>query len=454
MGETVGNGAVLKTVNPILLVRKLLQSKALIVVVDQAFVSLSSFLAMVILAKSCGGHELGIYGLAFALLWMLLSFPNSTIWVPFTNKAPRISKRRLMQYQLILAYHILCVVGLMALPALALAVYLNERPVFIFCGSFAFLSGMLLREHMRRVFMAMHQFHTVLAIDAPTSILQVVSLVCISFTTHLSAPMSMLVIGTINAVPFLGYFIQLTSVRVSRRMVWRTFLGHWQLGRWLIGVSLTTTGADVLLRFAITTLLGNASHGQFAASIALQNIANPLILTAANYFRVDFSDVNSKQGVVGVCNRYAVVMRFFAMGAALFFGSIALVGEWATPLLFGDEFAGLGVVIAINSLAVFISALGLVSDAMLTTINKGKELSIASASRLLCTIFFAVPLIGYFGLVGASTTLSVGYVAMLCVHFWYISKTIREQADNSRRLELIAQNPSAKNAISSKTANR
>jgi Na+-driven multidrug efflux pump len=167
------------------------------VVADQAVVSLSSFLATVIVGRACGQHELGVYGLAVSIFWLVAGIPNSLVWTPYTSRVARLPAARRAAFAGSALVHCAATALLLAGVILSLgllpisSLFGNEwfGPMCVALAPFTVM--MLLREHVRRFNLAHLQTRDLLAIDVPTGIVQLVLLLAIVYFGTLTAASAM-----------------------------------------------------------------------------------------------------------------------------------------------------------------------------------------------------------------------------------------------------------------------
>jgi O-antigen/teichoic acid export membrane protein len=102
-------------------------------------------------------------------------------------------------------------------------------------------------------------------------------------------------------------------------------------------------------------------------------------------------------------------------GAALF--AVALVGGPLVQFIFGDEYAGLGPVVATLCLGMFARIVAMPIDGALTALKRGRVMVIAGAVRLLIIVGAGVPLIAWLGLEGVGYAMALSAVAGAAVQW-------------------------------------
>lgn len=374
-------------------------------------VSATSFAVMAIIGRVGGPADLGVYGIVWTTLWLMASFPNSLIWMPFTAKAPRYAPDRLQRFQSGAAVQMLAILVLMLLPSAGLAVYFQRSPAAMFGCIAVFFIGLMLREHTRRVCMAIDRIPRMLAIDIPSSLLQLIILSALALTDHFTIERAMAAIGLSCLVPLGLAASRERNERIGRRYAWLSFRQNWKLGRWLAAGSLAGSCSDLSLRFAIEGLLGLAAQGRFTASLAIPSFANPVVLTAANYLRVMMARQAAREGTASTIRLYYRSVAVFAGAGLMLYGSIAALAQWISRYTFGEQFAGLEGMIALNCLASWILTISFPSESYLVTVDRGRALLIGAVLRLGTVAVLAIPLLSAWGLYGAGICWAAGFAA-------------------------------------------
>ncbi|MEQ1830184.1 MAG: hypothetical protein ABL921_29775, partial [Pirellula sp.] len=220
------------------LLTRLSSSQGSMLILDQAAISISSFLSMVLVGRFGGETELGTYSLAFVTLWFSASIPNSLVWVQFAIRSARLKGMAALRHERAAAWHVIVFSALMAVPVLAVVWTVPNRSVAMFTAMISYISGMLIREHFRRVLMSKKDMRTLLWSDMLSSTLQVLALLWLAGLGHLGATTGLFVNGLFAVVPSLFLMAKLNIIKVSVRTVWIDFLRNWGTGKWLAGASL------------------------------------------------------------------------------------------------------------------------------------------------------------------------------------------------------------------------
>jgi O-antigen/teichoic acid export membrane protein len=170
--------------------------------------------------------------------------------------------------------------------------------------------------------------------------------------------------------------------------------------------------------------------GRFASAQAIVLFVNPLLLTAVNFGRAVSANRYATGGMHDL--RLITIHATLAVSAvaAVAFLALALVGGPLVKLIFGDQFAGLGGVVATLCLGMLVRVAGVPIEASLSALREGKAMLVAMLAQLAVIILAGVPLIAHIGLNGVGYTMALAYGATAAVQ-WYVFLQCDRQSDPS-----------------------
>lgn len=393
------------------------------IAVDQAIISLSSFLATVIVGRVCGAEALGVFVLAVTTFWLLAGIPNSLVWTPYTSRAPRLSPVRRARYAGSVTAHMALVTAAIAAALLVVAlvsvVISSEAAWFsttcILLIPFSVM--MLLREHVRRIYWAHLQVYDLLMIDAPIAIVQITLLLALAWFKLLSVATALLAIGIACAVAISWFVREHRRLEFRSGRVWL----HWQynlrFGRWLLAVSLAWLVGDSAYRWIIGWLHGLDAVGQLAAAQATVMCINPLLLTVQTYGRAVASNQFAVDGIGGLRRVTVNCTLIVAATAGIAFICLAMVGGPLVAWIFGSAYGELGTVVATLSIGMFARFLSVPIDAAMVTLRQGRVMFYAAVAQLIVILGAGVPLMDWLGLNGVGYTMALGFGAATLVQW-------------------------------------
>jgi O-antigen/teichoic acid export membrane protein len=393
------------------------------IVGDQAVVSLSSFVSTVIVGRVCGREQLGIFVLATTMFWLLAGIPNALTWTPFTSRVPRMSSDRRAAYCGSITIHTLLLTLILtavfgAAGMLPSAWFGQPEWFSTMCLALVpFTAMMTLREHVRRLCLSQVATREILLLDLPIAIAQLALMLWLARSGRLSANTALLAI----AAACLVCVVWLAAHRAEFQFGRRRAAIHWsynlQFGRWLLAVSIAWLLADSLYRWIVGWQYGLEGLGRFASAQAVVLFINPLLLTATNFGRA-LSANRLASGGMSELRRFTFQATLLVTAAGgLAFLALAIVGGPLVRMIFGEQYSGLGAIVATLCIGMLVRIAGVPIDASLAALREGRTMFIAIIVQLGVVIIAGVPLIARCGLNGVGYTMALAYGAAAAIQW-------------------------------------
>jgi O-antigen/teichoic acid export membrane protein len=407
------------------------------IVGDQAVVSLASFASTVIVGRVCGREELGIYVLATTMFWLLVGIPNALTWTPFTSRAPRMSPERRASYCGSITIHTvlltLALAGVFQIAGLLPPAWFGQSRWFsTMCLALVpFTAMMTLREHVRRLCLSQVAAREILALDAPIAVAQLLLLLWLTHSGRLSANTALLAV----AAACLVCVVWLIAHRAEFQFRPRLAAIHWsynlQFGRWLLAVSIAWLLADSFYRWIVGWQYGLDGLGRFASAQAVVLFINPLLLTATNFGRALSANRLASGGMPELRRFTFQATVLVTIVAGLAFLALAAVGGPLVRMIFGDQYSGLGGIVATLCLGMLVRIAGDPIDSSLAALREGRAMFVAIIVQLAVVVLAGVPLIARCGLNGVGYTMALAYGATAAIQWYWFLQCDRTTAATS-----------------------
>ncbi|WP_289535260.1 hypothetical protein [Pseudomonas sp. SO81] len=305
----------------------------------QAAQSISTFLTGLLIARWGGQAELGYYAVAYSFCFLTVCISDALLATPYTyfySSAP--ARRSSMLMAAYFGIFGLSIVLGLSVPVLFLSGVQSLESVVVSLP-FALLA-IAFREMFKRHLHVAGKLTVAFCYDLLSSGLQVVLVFVLGFTGYLSAATAYIAI-TVATIFSISLFFR--RFRVEFRVGWGQEVRYWlcqyfQYGRWLImGTACHVAGVQLYPWLALAKG-GAAGAGVFAASMALANLLNPLLIGLTNYFRPRFME-RYQVMVPKALSRYAGKVALLFMGPAVVFVSLVwLQGGALLALFYGDGY--------------------------------------------------------------------------------------------------------------------
>jgi len=386
--------------------------------VDQAVVSLSSFLSTVIVGRFCGASELGIYALAISVVFLVVAVQDSLISTPYTVFGNRLRGRVRRKYagSILLHFGLLsafAVIGLALLggllaagigpPQLAPTIWVLVG--IIACG--------LLRHFARRFAFAEHRTASALLLDVGVAAIQLAGVLLLALAGALSAVTALAVIGTACFIAGLAWMISNRRRFLVRwRRVGPDFARNWKIGKWILAGRLVSHTSAYAPHWLLALLIGTSATGVFAACLTIVLLANPLILGIGNVLGPRAALAYANGGTAAV--KRIVLRNMLFLGAAMsaFCIFVFFVGTQLMRLFYdGNEYAGHKAVIVVLALHALVSAIFFAANHGLITIERPDVNLKTNLFGLVVLLVLVFPLVAGWGILGVAIAMLASNVA-------------------------------------------
>lgn len=387
---------------------------------DQGIISLSNFLATILLARNVSPTELGVYGVGFIALRLVRAFQEGLIVQPLNVFGAGMKPSAFSRYVTSVSFlQILLSIGSAAVAAgigwflTALGNDTAGPAIFALWSSFLWW---LLHEFIRRV------------LYTRGTILQALTITAVSNAVRLTLMIWWINEGTLTGLTGL-YAIAWGSLAGILPGLWftrrywtkqpynilQTWRHNWDFGRWVTGGILANW---VSVEFYPVLTAGMVSFAAVGAYRALQNIVAPihLLLRALDTYLTPRAALNFRKKGYAELNRtlrLTYIVTFIPVIGLLFLG--ILLRDQLLSILYGDTYLQ------------FSQGLLLMSIYYALLYAYWPLQSVLKAARLSRPIFLA-------NMAAIGTMFTIG---ILAIHVWDVYGTIAGQALNALVINLV-----------------
>jgi O-antigen/teichoic acid export membrane protein len=388
-------------------VRRIVLGAHALALADQAVVSGTSFLTMVVIGRASSPAELGVYALALELLIWLQTSQEMLVTLPYT-----VQRHHPLGTPTEHAGSSLTLAGLLS--ALSLVVLVTTAAAISVLGAPANLIAMiwalaavapfaLLREFGRRFAFAHLQSGTALVLDIAAAATQLGLLAWLARRGSLSAVTALGAVGAgCGVIGVAWLYLARSSFVIRKDLLPKTMQESWHLGKWLLATQLTVTLQIQINYWLLAWIAGTAATGVYAACVSVTSLANPLLLGSGNILNAKAA-FTLKEGAAKLRSATAQASLLLGAGMSLFFLLVVLVGEDILQLLYpGQEYAGHSRAIDALALLPLAAAVGLPPYSALASMGRSREIFLTGAIGVAFTAVLAWQLIPEWGLEGAA----------------------------------------------------
>jgi O-antigen/teichoic acid export membrane protein len=261
------------------ILRKLAGGRTPPALLDQTLVSGANFLTNVLLARSLGLREYGVFSLAWLSVLFVNSLQYALIIIPMMSIGPKQDQdARPSYYGSVLLQELAFVflVGLIMYFAVSLSTRFFPRWEV---GALALpLSSVtvayLLQDFLRRYFFCTGQSTMALVIDIVGYLTQLPLLFWMSVNHRSTLPSAIWIIAATSFVGFISCIGRLEAITVDRQSFLRVFRRHWRISRWLAPTAFMQWGAGNLFLIAAPVYYGAAASALLRAAQNIVGVAH------------------------------------------------------------------------------------------------------------------------------------------------------------------------------------
>jgi O-antigen/teichoic acid export membrane protein len=395
--------------------------KAVITLADQGVVSVTNFLAAVLVGRFAGKEELGLYYLGFqGILVFAQNTQMSLVSAAYIVYGPRQAGEEFRRYTGSTLIHSLAI-GLLAALGLAVAgLWMRftglsddlaglDAVVLVLAGVTAFF---LLREYARQVCFARLNAHAALLVDGAVLVVEVGGILALGWLGRLTAAGALGLIGLSCGLSALGWLVSRRAIFAPElRRAWPDFRRNWAYSRWIFAMNLAFLGSMQIYPWLLTLFHGKAANGVLGACGTVIFLSNPLLIGLGNFLGPKCVHAHAGDGIAGMARVVRKATLFFLVTMGAFCVMMFAGGGWLLRLLFGEEFAGYGPIIGVWALAQLAWSIRIPAEYGMNALERPDIGFKSLMLMLLVTLTGGVWLTWRFGPAGVVTGIALGQAA-------------------------------------------
>jgi O-antigen/teichoic acid export membrane protein len=400
---------------------------------DQVVCSATNFLTGIMIGRACSKTEFGAYSLGMSIVLLLGAFQAGIILTPYMIRIPRLNGDVRNQYTGSILVHeaALCALAVVCLAVIAgVLVGTGARELVPVISSLAaVVPFLLLREHARQVCFARLQMGAALALDCCVGAAQLTGLTLLAYHGQLSAVWACWSLGAANllAVSIWAFWFRgQTVLRPAQVLV--DLRSNWSFGKWVFASSMIWALVTYLSPWILVSFHGTASAGIWAACLGTVSFVNPLVVGVQNFIGptiahacVQNDYASPRRHAVKAAAVSALILAPVALTLFIFGGSLAAI-------IYGDKYAGNGLIIAGLTLSVLLGATDFAFSRVLYAFHRANWDSLANLSGLLMFGLAGVWLMHAYGPLGTALALLLYTTTAMTVRLGVFVRLTRPQA--------------------------
>lgn len=308
------------------------------VMLDQALVSGTNFFSGVLIARSLGPDQFGVFSLAWTGVLFAVSLHFSSVTAPMMSIGPKEQTKQPLYYSKAFSQHLIIMLVLAIFTAIGSWMsdrYFDKRQLDSFVLVLPILvAAFTTQEFLRRLCFTQHRPSRALVSDALRYGVQIVLLVALWLSGEASLEKMLWVIAlcaSLGCLPIIGLQLKLVHS-----------VGHWvrhyNFSKWMIGGAVVTWFSGNIFLVATGAILGASAAGAYRAAQQITGPLQVLMQGLDNLIPVRLAEaLNTHRGELRKQANRLVILT--AAACAPIIGLLVMVPEPLMRLFFGDSFA-------------------------------------------------------------------------------------------------------------------
>ena len=399
---------------------------------DQAIVSATSFFTIVTLGRFCNKTELGFFALGMSIVLFLMCLQESIITLPYTVYSPRLKQEEQEFYNGSIILHQLSlsvVLIVIALSAISVAGFMKagEHGLNkILYGVAVAMTPILLREYMRRIYIAQLRLSVVVRLDLTVSLVQVSVLLILSYIGVLTAVYACYAIGVACAVATMVWMaMYIRNCRFCFKRTADDFRRNWTFGKWVLAANVTSLVSSQLYLWFLALFHDAAATGIFAACQGVVFLSNPFLSGIRNMLGPEASNAYANNGKVNLRETLYRTGTVLGVTMGLFCVMLCLWGELLMVWLYGKQYAGYGNHVIILGLSALVSSVTVPFAYGLIAMERCDVNFKVDLISLLITVTLGVALVKWYGAIGVAYGLLLSNFVTLFVRGYMFGSCLK-----------------------------
>ncbi len=337
--------------------------RAPIVLFDQALVSGANFVTNILIARTFGLKDYGI----FALAWMAVLFANSFQWAFIVNPMMSIGPKqaaddRPFYYGAVLFHEIVFALFASMLVLIGVVLSVKYFPQWN-VGRIGYPLGAatlayLLQDFIRRYFFSTGRSYLALISDSVSYLSQLPIIFWMSRHPGVKLSSVLWVIAVTSLAGFIACIPHYKPLSLDVQSIRKVFWRHWPMSRWLAPAALMYWGAGNIFLMAAPVYYGTAAVAALRASQNIVAVAHIWFLGLDNIVPAEAAREMHRNGPQAVLRYIERVLLRWGGVTLVFAAVVALYPTFWLKLAYGAKYASDGYVLrlyAILYLMIFIS---------------------------------------------------------------------------------------------------
>jgi len=370
------------------------------VILDQGFVSLSSFLISVVLASNFEQTDYANFILLSSIVMTILGFQRAIITQPFAinfNDYIGVEKSKYLKYNVFLK--IIFNICLLLIFPFYLFIIGFGNDLFASLTSLFYVITFTSYFFVKDMFISSRQTKKALLFGCSISVLIFFLLAFVKFYVKIDFQHFILTLSCIYLLSFIVFFFFEKSVIKINYSFKNNFLkDNWKVGKWIVGSNLFYSIFAQATPWIILYFLSKKDVAIYGVLISVTSLVNPVIKSFSSYLLPLFTSCRMQIDLFKRRFLYWEIIFLFMSVLLVVFG--VFFGEFLVTAIFGSKYDNLGWIVFLPFINQSINVIFQPVDIALNALKRTDIGFYMLLFRLILSLVLALIFISNFGLVG------------------------------------------------------
>lgn len=410
-------------------------SSGTLAVLDQALISLKSFVTLLLMAHFCSEHQVTLYALGWSLLNVARVIQERTFGASYVvlshqpDREPTAFTGSSLAHQLVFATSCATLFLVAGASYNSLDSQLDGPQGF---GSCLFAIGfaipfILIRDHLRILSGANLKYGTAAALSGSAFVLQLILLFALQHFRSLEADWAFAAMGLASLIPVIFWFLaQPIPIQVIRSQIRKDWFATIRFSRWLVVARVFPISSAALLPWIVYWIEGDHGAAIFATCMAIANVCMLVIQGSNNYLQL-------RTVLAFNAGKRNSMIRVMSL-SALLYGAILIVpiifvwfrGNWLLTILLGHTYTGHKELLLWMLVHMLLISFSTVFGNGMSAMSKPSGLFPGELGYAIVAVLAALGLTSSFGLDGAGIAVALAGLTSVAVTGLCFQSVLRE----------------------------
>jgi O-antigen/teichoic acid export membrane protein len=394
------------------------------VLLDQLIGSVVTFICNILVAHANQRSEYGVFFLGLSIVYFtsiiqrsLVSIPLQILTrpLPFNDKANYYASSLLLHFLInIIFSSIIISVGVL---------FFDQSYILLIIGVIIASAGFNFREFIRSTILADLNTKASLFVNGASNVLVIISYLVMFHGGYLTVLNALILFGIASIIPSFFYIVnQRHKFVLQKELFLNSCVKSFVYGRWILGAVIANTLGIRVIPWLLLIFIDKDAVAIFGALTTVAGVIHPLINGMSNYITPKLANDAHDYGRRNVLSNGLKIFIICLFVTFIYVGLMAFWGDNIIRLFYPVGYTGYTFALAILSLDAGLKGANLLQSGILRAINKPQIEFFSSSIGASVSFLLALLFIPSFSVNGSAVALLIGFVVILCMNWFYLSK--------------------------------